>query len=583
MSTPKSLESHTSATHRFTDTATHQVTNQPSPLENINLYSQDKILKDMVELGKAQWAEQDLHNFGALTGSKNVIEWGFQANDNKPELRTHNRNGLRVDEVTFHPAYHQLMTQAISNGLHASPWLTPQPGAHVHRAAKTFMQTQIEAGHGCPITMTFACLPTLLKQKNIADIWVPLVTSLTYSPENKPYYEKEGVTIGMGMTEKQGGSDVRANTTTAQPLNAAGAGQIYEITGHKWFLSAPMCDAFLVLAQTDMGLSCFLIPRWRPDGTKNPILIQQLKNKMGNVSNASSEVEFRSAMGWLIGDEGRGIANILEMVALTRFDCMIGSSAGMRQATVQAIHHCSQRKAFGDYLINQPLMQDVLADLALESEAATQLSFRMAMALDRMSTCQEESTLLRLVTAIGKYWICKRTPAHAYEAMECIGGPGVMEDCIMPRLYREAPINAIWEGSGNVQCLDVMRAINKEPNALNVLKKQLTNALGFNQSYDQYVRNLIDTLETPNQEGIIDRFIVEQLAKAIQASVLIENAKSLCQHQTQSSQEQALSVARLYCEARLKEHSGDMFGAFNPVARSMRKEIQQTIERSSIL
>ncbi len=525
---------------------THDVVNQLHPLENYNLYTQDTALQQAVERNGGSWANEELAAFGALTGSPEVIDWGFQSNKHKPSFRTHDRFGRRVDQVDFHPSYHHLMQQAIEHGLHASPWLNPQPGAHVARAAKTYMQTQVEAGHGCPITMTFACTPTFLKQPDLANEWLPKIHALKYDPSNKPYFDKTGLTIGMGMTEKQGGSDVRANTTRAEAVDQPGPGAVYRLIGHKWFLSAPMCDGFLVLAQAKGGLSCFLVPRWQPDGSRNPMHIQQLKDKMGNVSNASSEVEFRGAMAWLIGEEGRGVANILEMVALTRFDCMVGSSAGMRQAVSQILHHSQHRSVFGKPLIDQPLMQNVLADLALESEAAMSLSMRMAKALDHMATDEHEALLLRIGTAIGKYWICKRTPAHAYEAMECIGGAGVMEDCIMPRLYREAPINAIWEGSGNVQCLDVLRALQKSPNTKDALLKELNSAKGANPDYDQALKlasRQLNDLSTFESQG---RLVVEKLAMLLQASVLISAGNE--------------QVSDLFCTARLSPDSGHLFG-----------------------
>ena len=366
--------------------------------------------------------------------------------------------------MRFHPAYHELMRVAVEHGLHASPWSEPREGAHVARAARFYMQTEVEAGHGCPITMTFASTPSPLRPRRPGtrgELAAEESTARVYDPRNIPVAQKSGATIGMAMTEKQGGSDVRANTTRAEPLGDG----LYEITGHKFFVSAPMCDAFLVLAQTESGLTCFLAPRWRPDGTKNPIEFIRLKRKMGNASNASSETEWRGALASRVGPEGRGVETIIEMVAMTRFDCMVGSSAGMRRAVSEAIDHCRQRRAFGALLWDQPIMRDVLADLAIEGEASLALSLRMARALDHRGDADEDA-LVRLGTALGKYWICKRTPMHAYEAMECIGGSGVMEDSPMPRLYREAPVNAIWEGSGNVQCLDVLRAIQRTPATL---------------------------------------------------------------------------------------------------------------------
>lgn len=546
---------------------THEVINQLHALENQNLYTQDVALKEAVKLNGGEWANDELGRFGELTGSSENIEWGHLSNKHKPSFKTHDRFGQRVDQVEFHPSYHHLMDQAISNGLHSSPWTAPKAGGHVVRAAKTYMQSQVEAGHGCPITMTFACTPTLLKQPNIAKEWLPKIHSRDYDPSNRPHFEKAGLTIGMGMTEKQGGSDVRANTTRAIPVGQPGAGELYQLIGHKWFLSAPMCDGFLVLAQAEGGLSCFLVPRWRPDGTKNPIQVQQLKDKMGNISNASSEVEFRGALAWLIGDEGRGVANILEMVALTRFDCMVGSSAGMRQAVSQIIHHCQHRSVFGNTLINQPLMQNVLADLALESEAAMALSFRMAKALDTMANNEHEAMIMRLGTAIGKYWICKRTPAHAYEAMECIGGAAVMEDSIMPRLYREAPINAIWEGSGNVQCLDVLRAINKTPQTLDALLAEFNTAHGQNSTYDKAFNEMTQTLKDLEGFEYQGRIIVEKLATLFQASVLINTGNN--------------TVSDLFCAARL-ENNGTQFGTIPTNKKSNKFNLKEYIARAAL-
>ncbi|MCG8538170.1 MAG: isovaleryl-CoA dehydrogenase [Pseudomonadales bacterium] len=524
---------------------THQVENQPHPLENYNSYLSDVALQDAVQReGGTQFAAE-LSAFGQLTGSASVIEWGFQANQNKPTFRTHDRYGRRVDEVDFHPAYHKLMETAIVNGIHALPWTETRTGKNLYRAALFYMQSQVEAGHGCPITMTFAAIPTIRKQESIAKQWEPLITSRIYDPRNIPAHEKNGVTIGMAMTEKQGGSDVRANTTRAFPVGHRGSGEVYELVGHKYFVSAPMCDAFLVLAQAEGGISCFLVPRWRPDGTKNPIQIQQLKNKMGNVSNASSETELRGAMGWLIGDEGRGIANILEMVALTRFDCMIGSSAGMRQAMAQILHHCQHRKAFGKTLIDQPLMQNVLADLSLESEAAVALTMRMARAMDNPDD-EQEQLLLRIGTAIGKYWICKRTPGHAYEAMECIGGSAVMEDSIMPRLYREAPVNAIWEGSGNVQCLDMLRAMSRNPGSLEALFAEVDEAKGLNKHFDSFVnktKNAFSDLSNIEYQG---RVLVEHLALSLQGSILLR---------TENEQ-----LGAAFCASRMQSGSHQLYG-----------------------
>ncbi|ASG65529.1 isovaleryl-CoA dehydrogenase [Idiomarina piscisalsi] len=525
--------------------STHEVENQPEPLENYNLYLADKALQAAVEREGASWAYSDLIAFGALAGQRESIELGFQANKYPPELRTHDRYGHRIDQVDFHPSYHQLMTTAIEHGLHASPWSDPKPGAHVARAAKYYLHTQVEAAHGCPITMTFAALPALRHQPNLLKEWAPKITARVYDPSNRPHTEKSAVTIGMAMTEKQGGSDVRRNSTRAYAIGQQGSGEAYELIGHKWFVSAPMCDAFLVLAQTTNGLSCFLVPRWRPDGSKNPLQIQQLKQKMGNAANASSETELRGALGWMVGEEGRGVRTIIEMVATTRYDCMIGSSSGMRQAVAQAIHHASNRKAFGARLSEQPLMQNLLADLAIESEAAMTYTMRIARAMDNQDN-EHEKLLSRIATPIGKYWICKRTPNHAYEAMEVIGGSGVMENHIMPRLFRESPVNAIWEGSGNVQCLDILRAIEKQPEVLDAYFTELAKAQGADQRFDTFVRSLKSEFSDINTLQYRARTIADKMAVGLQGALLLQHATN--------------DVADAFCASRLASNSGLNYG-----------------------
>jgi len=526
---------------------THEVENVPPPLEDYNCWSEDAALRDAVRQFGGEWGESRLGEFGAACGTAERIEWGRLANENPPRLKTHDRYGHRVDEVEYHPAYHQLMSVAKADRLHSLPWVESAPGAHVVRAAMLYLQTQVEAGHGCPVVMTFACVPTLNQQPDIAAAWLPKITNAVYDRRNRPDAQKEGLTVGMAMTEKQGGSDVRSNSTRAFPLGQGGPGQPYELVGHKFFVSAPMSDGFLMLAQTDRGLSCFLVPRWRPDGTKNPIQINQLKQKMGNVSNASCETELRGALGWMIGEEGRGVANIIEMVSLTRFDCAVASAAGMRQAVVQALHHCSYRSAFGARLVDQPLMQNVLADLALEAEAATWLGFRLAHALDRADSDEAERLLLRIGTAVGKYWNCKRVPGHAYEAMECIGGSGVMETTIMPRLYREAPVNAIWEGSGNVQCLDVLRAIRKTPETLAVFLAEVGRASGQNALLDRQLRDLKQGLGDLENAPYRARALVEAMALSWQASLLIRFGSP--------------AVADAFCATRLGAASGRLYGS----------------------
>jgi putative acyl-CoA dehydrogenase len=522
--------------------ATHEVVNQPFALADYNLFTGDAALVEGVAREGAAWAREDLAAFGAAAGTADSLDLGTLANRHPPEFDTHDRYGRRVDLVRFHPAYHELMKRSIAAGIHASPWSEPREGAHVARAARFYMQTEVEAGHGCPITMTFAATPSLRLAPELAREWLPKIHSRAYDPRNIPVAEKTGATIGMAMTEKQGGSDVRANTTRATPIG----GGLYEITGHKFFVSAPMCDAFLMLAQTPAGLSCFLAPRWLPDGSKNGIEFVRLKRKMGNVSNASSETEWRGARGLRIGAEGRGVATIIEMVAMTRFDCMIGSSAGMRRAVAEAIDHCRQRKAFGAYLIDQPLMRDVLADLALEAEASLVLSLRMARALDRRGDAHEDG-LVRLGTALGKYWICKRAPMHAYEAMECIGGSGVMEDSPMPRLYREAPVNAIWEGSGNVQCLDVLRAIQKTPEVLEALFREIGEARGEHRALDAHVGALKEELRDTNDFEAQARGLCDRLALALQGSVLARAAPGF--------------VVDAFCRSRLESRGAHHYGA----------------------
>lgn len=533
---------------------THPVFNVATALENINLFDTDSALQEAVQREGASWATAALTQFGALTGSSAYLDLGHLANKHKPELDTHDRFGNRVDVVHYHPAYHELMRSAFANQLHAEPWLNPVLGAHVIRAAKYIMQSQVETGHICPTTMTFASIPTIRATPALAAMWEDKILSRDYDPRNLPAHMKNGLSVGMGMTEKQGGSDVRANTTFAKAINVESPEenevQTFEITGHKWFLSAPMCDLFLILAQTDNGLSCFLVPRWQPDGSKNSLEVIRLKNKMANLSNASSEVEFRSAFGWLVGDEGRGVATIIEMVSLTRFDCMLGSSAIMRMGLIQAIHHCRQREAFGKKLIDQPLMQNVLADLALEYEAALVLSMRMARALDEKDHDTEagrhEALLARIVTAIGKYWICKRTPNHSYEAMEVIGGNGVMEDGPMPRLYREAVINSIWEGSGNVQCLDVLRAMHKTPETLQAYFKEVNVALGQHPLFDVAVQKIKAEFEDMQQLEFRARAIVDQLAVVMQAALLLQHAPTFVSH--------------AFCQSRLGQQGAHNYG-----------------------
>ncbi len=508
--------------HQYAET--HEVTNQVPPLQGINLYHADLPLKQWVHRFQGDWADNELGAYGQLAGGA-LMEAGFLANENKPVFKSHDRVGNRIDLVEFHPAYHQLMSAGIAHGITSAPWTQPGPGAHVARAASMYLHNQIEAGTCCPMTMTYACVPALKLQPDLAEKWLPKILSRQYDPRNLPIEQKTGATIGMAMTEKQGGTDVRANTTRAYAVGLGGPGQAYELVGHKWFCSAPMCDAFLTLAQTEKGLTCFLLPRHRPDGTRNQFYIQRLKNKLGNQANASSEVEFRGALALMVGDEGRGVPTIIEMVSMTRFDCMIGSSSLMRQALTQASHHCAYRQVGGRALADQPLMQNVLADLALESEAALALTMRMGRAIDNAHDEHEEK-FARLVTAIGKYWICKRAPAMINEAQECLGGAGYVEESILPRLYREAPVNSIWEGSGNVQCLDVLRALSKEPGVLEVLFNELGDGHG-----DAHLKNQIEQIKADFRDTddiqYRARQLTEDVAVALQAKLLLEAGNAL--------------------------------------------------------
>jgi len=526
-------------------TQTHEVFNQAPPLVDHNLFDVDLALREAVAREGGSWGETAIRAHGARCGSAAVIEWGALANEHKPQLHTHDRVGHRIDMVKYHPSYHHLMELGLREGLHSAPWTDPKPGAHVVRAAKSYLQGQVEAGHGCPLTMTFACVPTLRHEQALAALWLPKALACDYDPRNVPLVDKQALTVGMGMTEKQGGSDVRANKTRARPCSTDGALRAYELVGHKWFMSAPMCDAFLMLAQSPAGLSCFLVPRFRPDGTKNPLELQRLKNKLGNVSNASSEVELRGALGFMVGEEGRGVPTIIDMVALTRFDCMLGSSAAQRQAVLQAVHHCRHRSAFGNRLCEKPLMQNVLADLQLEVEGSLALTFRMARALDHQDD-EHERLLMRLGTAVGKYWICKRTPNHAYEAMECLGGNGVTEDFILARLYREAPINAIWEGSGNVQALDLLRALAKTPSVLEAWFAELRISHGKLKALDAAVQQLKDAFVDLNDAEYRARSLVDQLALTMQASLLIEAGNT--------------QVAEAFVRSRLSELGARNYG-----------------------
>lgn len=533
--------------HPFPRSETHEVFNQPPPLEGYNLFSTDTPLREAVEREGVSWAGAELERFGALLGRPETLALGHLANRWPPELRTHDRFGHRIDEVEFHPAWHELMSIGVVAEVHALPWNRPEPGAHVARVAKHYLLTQVEAGVGCPLTMTFAAVPALRAEPALSAVWEPRITSNRYDPRLRPAEEKTGCLAGMAMTEKQGGSDVRANTTRAEKI--AGTENEYLLTGHKWFCSAPMCDVFLTLAQTPGGLTCFLVPRFLPDHTRNVFMIQRLKNKLGNRSNASCEIEYRGTWAQRVGEEGRGVPTILEMVNHTRLDCMIGSSALMRQALVQALHHATHRAAFGTVLREQPLMRNVLADLALEAEAAVMLTLRIARCYGA-SENPSERAFRRLATAVGKYWICKRTPAMVAEALECLGGAGYVEESILPRLYRESPLSSIWEGSGNVMCLDVLRALAREPETLPALLTELEKAHGVDPRYDVFLSQLTDELADHDDLETRARRIVERLALALQASLLLRHAPSF--------------VTEAFIAARLAGEAGHEYGTLPP-------------------
>jgi putative acyl-CoA dehydrogenase len=531
---------------------THDVANQAPPLADVDLFSTNRPLVEAVQREGAAWVSERAAALGRLVGGE-PLRWGFEANENPPRLHTHDRLGNRIDEVEFHPAWHQLMRMGVEQELHSLPWTSSEPFAHTARAALYMTAIQAEAGFACPITMTYAVVPALRAQPELAAEWEPLVTATSYDPRLVPAAEKGSAISGMAMTEKQGGSDVRANTTSARPLNGGGAGGEYEITGHKWFCSAPMSDLFLVLAQADEGLSCFLLPRVLPDGSRNAFHLQRLKDKLGNRSNASSEVEFHGAWARMVGEPGRGVPTIIEMVGHTRLDCVIGSAAGMRAGVAQATHHAAHRSAFGKLLIDQPLMRNVLADLALESEAATVLAMRLARAYDEAhldAQAGDDATgaqlFKRLATAVGKYWVCKRAPNHAFEALECLGGNGYVEDSGMPRLYREAPLASIWEGSGNVISLDVLRALARAPQSLEVFLHEVELARGGDARLDAHVAALREEFTRPTELEARARLVVERMALALQGSLLVRHAPA--------------AVADAFCASRLARDGGLEYG-----------------------
>lgn len=524
---------------------THEVVNQVPPLTGHDV-ADEAVLLDGLARERAGWAEPEVRELGRLAGTEQAQEWGRLANENPPVLHTHDRYGHRIDEVEFHPSWHELMTVAVTHGLHGSAWADSREGAHVARAAK-FYTWRVDAGHGCPVSMTYAAVPALRQSPALAAQYEPLLAKREYDFGLRAPLTKNALLAGMSMTEKQGGSDVRANTTQAAPQPDGS----YLLVGHKWFTSAPMCDVFLTLAQAPEGLTCFLVPRVLPDGTLNPLRLMRLKDKLGNKSNASSEVEYENAVAWRVGDEGRGVRTIIEMVNMTRLDCVIGAAAGMRLGVTTAAHHAAHRKAFGKYLIDQPLMRNVLADLAVESEAATITMLRLAGATDRsVRGDASETAFKRLALAVSKYWVCKRWPAHAAESLECLGGNGYVEDSGMPRLFRESPLNSIWEGSGNVAALDVLRAMAKEPQTVEAYFAEVDRAAGADPRMDAAVREVKSSLADLETIELRARRIVERMALTLQASLLLRHGHP--------------AVADAFCATRLAGDWGTAFGTLPP-------------------
>ena len=516
------------------------VRNQPPPLEGYNLFAGNRPLVEALRREGGGWAEERISALGALAGGE-ALDWGRLANEHPPLLRTHDRFGNRLDEVEFHPAWHRLMELGVANGIHALPWREPVPGAHVARAAMFVTFSQAEAGVLCPLSMTFAAPPALRASPVLAAEWEPRLTSLAYEPGLRPPAKKAGALCGMALTEKQGGSDVRANETEARP---AGDGEV-TLHGHKWFCSAPMSDAFLVLARSPEGLSCYLLPRVLPDGERNPLRLQRLKDKLGNRSNASAEIELDGARARLVGEEGRGVRTIAEMINHTRLDCALGSVALQRRAVAEATHHAAHRAAFGRRLDEHPLMQNVLADLCVESEAATALALRVARAYD-----EGDLSFRRLATAVAKYWICKTTPAHVAEALECVGGNGYVEESVLPRLHRESPLNSLWEGAGNINCLDVLRVTAKAPEAIDAFLAEVDLAAGADRRLDRFAAGLRAELADPFAIESRARRIVERLALALEGSLLVRHSGP--------------AVADAFCASRLAGEGGRAYGTLPP-------------------
>ena len=529
---------------------THEVENMPPYMGNQDLWKNDKNLREAVNREGAGWAEKNLSAFGHLMGCTEMFDHAEKANKNPPELKAFDQYGNRINYVDYHPSYHHLLGVAIKNEIPSFAWKHKKQGSQVAHMALTYMFNQVEGGVMCPMAMTYSVIPALKHNPDLEAQWVPKVLSNKYDDRDIPIDQKVGGTIGMFMTEKQGGSDVRANSTRAKPVSSSvGNGSEYLLTGHKYFCSAPMCDAFLVLANTNVGLSCFLVPRWKPNGERNSFFIQRLKDKLGNRSNASSEIELDNTLGTMIGEEGKGIKTILDMVIGNRIYCAVSSASLMRQAVVQVLHHVSHRSAFQKRLIDQPLMRNVVADMILESEAALNLSLRVARAVDNQNSNEDERSFARISTAISKYWVTKRAPYLVFEALECHGGPGYIEESVMPRLYREAPLNSIWEGSGNVMCLDVLRALQRDKNALPALLKELDLAKGANHNFDVSLANLKSNLDSSKGIETEARLITEKMACLIQASIFIR-----------SGQEEKISA---FCDSRLGPTWSGAFGTLS--------------------
>ena len=533
---------------------THEVFNQPPPLDGYDVFGSDRCLVEAVEREGAAWAFDGLRDLGRIAGAAETRELARLAHAFPPVLHSHDAGGNRIDEVEFHPAWHELMGTGMAAGVHCLAWTDDRPGAHVARAALAFVMNQAENGVCCPLAMTFAAVPALRRQPDIAAEWIPHITGRDYDQRAIAAPDKTACTMGMAMTEKQGGSDVRANTTAAAPVGPGGPGGEYLLTGHKWFCSAPMSDAFLTLAQAPGGLSCFLAPRFRPDGSRNPIAIQRLKDKLGNRSNASAEIEFPGAWARMVGEEGRGVATILEMVQHTRLDAAVSSAAIMRQAVALAIHHCDHRSAFQRKLADQPAMRAVLADLVLDSTAATMLVMRLAGAFDGAARGDaRQAALARLAAALVKYWVCKRTPPAVFEALECHGGNGYVEESVIARLYREAPVNSVWEGSGNVICLDALRAIEREPDSLEALRAEIAKAAGADRRLDTFVAAIDPLFADRGGLELRARELAARLALALAGALMLQHAPP--------------ALADAFCATRLDPESGaaaQAYGALPP-------------------